>query len=230
MLSIFDPSTLQALRLTFELAALTSIILLMVATPLAWWLTRTKSILRHPFKALVTLPLVLPPTVVGFYLLIFLGPTGVLGQLTISLGLGTLSFTFGGLLIGSLVYSLPFAVQPLQNAFEAIGTRPWEVAQTLRASPWDAFFTVIVPLARPGFFMAAVLSFAHTVGEFGIVLMIGGNIPGKTQLVSTHIYGLVESMAYGQANALSALMLGFSFVVLLAMTIWGKSDSKKVQG
>ncbi len=222
MQDVIDPSILQALLLTTELAALTTLLLLILGTPIAWWLSRTNSVLRFPIKALVTLPLVLPPTVLGFYLLLILGPTGWVGHLTQSLGLGTLPFSFGGLLVGSVIYSMPFAVQPLQNAFEAIGPRPWEVAQTLRASPWDAFLTVMLPLARPGFYMAGVLSFAHTVGEFGIVLMIGGNIPGKTQVVSTQIYGFVESMDYQKANELAAFMLVFSFALLLPIAIWGQ--------
>lgn len=222
MQDVIDPSILQALLLTTELAALTTLLLLIFGTPIAWWLSRTNSVLRFPIKALVTLPLVLPPTVLGFYLLLILGPTGWVGHLTQSLGLGTLPFSFGGLLVGSVIYSMPFAVQPLQNAFEAIGPRPWEVAQTLRASPWDAFLTVMLPLARPGFYMAGVLSFAHTVGEFGIVLMIGGNIPGKTQVVSTQIYGFVESMDYQKANELAAFMLVFSFALLLPIAIWGQ--------
>ncbi len=222
MQDVIDPSILQALLLTTELAALTTLLLLILGTPIAWWLSRTNSVLRFPIKALVTLPLVLPPTVLGFYLLLILGPTGWVGHLTQSLGLGTLPFSFGGLLVGSVIYSMPFAVQPLQNAFEAIGPRPWEVAQTLRASPWDAFLTVMLPLARPGFYMAGVLSFAHTVGEFGIVLMIGGNIPGKTQVVSTQIYGFVESMDYQKANELAAFMLVISFALLLPIAIWGQ--------
>jgi len=222
MQDVIDPSILQALLLTTELAALTTLLLLILGTPIAWWLSRTNSVLRFPIKALVTLPLVLPPTVLGFYLLLILGPTGWVGHLTQGLGLGTLPFSFGGLLVGSVIYSMPFAVQPLQNAFEAIGPRPWEVAQTLRASPWDAFLTVMLPLARPGFYMAGVLSFAHTVGEFGIVLMIGGNIPGKTQVVSTQIYGFVESMDYQKANELAAFMLVFSFALLLPIAIWGQ--------
>jgi molybdate transport system permease protein len=166
----------------------------------------------------VTLPLVLPPTVLGFYILIVLGPQGWFGQLTQSLGLGVLSFSFAGLLIGSIIFSLPFAVQPIQYAFEAIGKRPMEVAATLRASPLDAFFTVALPLAKPGLFTATVLSFAHTVGEFGVVLMIGGNIPGKTQVVSTQIYGHVEAMEYAQAHWLAAGMVVFSFAVLIALS------------
>jgi molybdate transport system permease protein len=191
---------------------------LLIATPLAWWLSQTQSRWRAPVSAVVTLPLVLPPTVLGFYILIVLGPQGWVGQLTQSLGLGVLSFSFTGLLIGSIIFSLPFAVQPIQYAFEAMGRRPMEVAATLRASPMDAFFTVALPLAKPGLLTATVLSFAHTVGEFGVVLMIGGNIPGKTQVVSTQIYGHVEAMEYTQAHWLAAGMVVFSFGVLIALS------------
>ena len=206
-----------AIALTLQLASLSSALLLVIATPIAWWLSQTSSAWRKPIAALITLPLVLPPTVLGFYILIVLGPKGWIGQLTQSLGLGVLSFSFTGLLIGSLIFSLPFAVQPIQYAFEAIGRRPLEVAATLRASPLDAFFSVALPLAKPGLLTATVLSFAHTVGEFGVVLMIGGNIPGQTRVVSTQIYGYVESMAYEEAHLLSAGMLVFSFLVLLAL-------------
>jgi molybdate transport system permease protein len=210
---------LQAIRLTLELATLTTLILLIVGTPIAWWLSQTRSRWRAPVGALVTLPLVLPPSVLGFYLLVAMGPHGPLGRLTQSLGWGVLSFTFTGLLIGSVIFSLPFAVQPIQHAFEAIGRRPMEVAATLRARPLDAFFTVALPLARPGLVTAAILSFAHTVGEFGVVLMIGGNIPGATRVVSTQIYGHVEAMEYAQAHALAGGMLAFSFVVLLLLSL-----------
>ena len=206
-----------AIALTLQLASLSSALLLIIATPIAWWLSQTSSAWRKPIAALITLPLVLPPTVLGFYILIVLGPKGWIGQLTQSLGLGVLSFSFTGLLIGSLIFSLPFAVQPIQYAFEAIGRRPLEVAAPLRASPLDAFFSVALPLAKPGLLTATVLSFAHTVGEFGVVLMIGGNIPGQTRVVSTQIYGYVESMAYEEAHLLSAGMLVFSFLVLLAL-------------
>jgi molybdate transport system permease protein len=205
----------QAIWLTLQLAALTTVLLLLLATPLAWWLAHTRSRLRAAVGAVVALPLVLPPTVLGFYLLVTMGPQGPLGQLTQSLGLGTLPFTFAGLLIGSMIYSLPFAVQPLQYAFEAMGKRPLEIAATLRASPVDAFFSVVLPMTRTGFISAAVLTFAHTVGEFGVVLMLGGNIPGKTQVVSTQIYGHVEAMEYAQAHWLAGCMVVFSFVVLL---------------
>lgn len=211
--------SLQAIGLTLELASLTTLLLLLVATPLAWWLSQTTSRWRAPVGALVTLPLVLPPSVLGFYLLVAMGPHGPLGHLTQALGWGVLSFTFTGLLIGSIIYSLPFAVQPIQHAFEAMGTRPMEVAATLRASPLDAFFSVAIPLARPGLVTAAILSFAHTVGEFGVVLMIGGNIPGRTRVVSTQIYGHVEAMEFAQAHWLAAGMLVFSFVVLLALAL-----------
>lgn len=208
------PSTWPAIVLTLELATLTTLVLLLLATPLAWWLSQTRSRWRAVVSAVATLPLVLPPSVLGFYLLVAMGPHGPLGQLTLALGWGLWSFTFTGLLIGSVLFSLPFAVQPIQHAFEAIGARPMEVAATLRASPLDAFFSVALPLARPGLWTAAILSFAHTVGEFGVVLMIGGNIEGRTQVVSTQIYGHVEAMEYGQAHALSAGMLVFSFLVL----------------
>jgi molybdate transport system permease protein len=210
---------LQAIRLTVELATLTTIILLVIATPIAWWLSCTSSRWRAPISALVTLPLVLPPSVLGFYLLVAMGPDGPLGRLTLSLGWGTLSFTFTGLLIGSIIFSLPFAVQPIQHAFEAVGQRPMEVAATLRARPLDAFFSVALPLARPGLITAAILSFAHTVGEFGVVLMIGGNIPGKTRVVSTQIYGHVEAMEYAQAHWLAGGMVLLSFAVLLALSL-----------
>lgn len=217
-----SPEAWGAIVLTLELAASATVILLLLATPLAWWLSQTASRWRAPVSALVTLPLVLPPTVLGFYLLVAMGPQGPLGQITQALGWGVLSFTFAGLLIGSVVFSLPFAVQPIQHAFESIGARPMEVALTLRASPVDAFFTVALPLARPGLVTAAILSFAHTVGEFGVVLMIGGNIPGQTRVVSTQIYGHVEAMEYAQAHWLAGGMVVFSFAVLLALSMMRK--------
>ena len=217
-----SPEAWAAIVLTLELAASATVILLLLATPLAWWLSQTASRWRAPVSALATLPLVLPPSVLGFYLLVAMGPQGPLGQLTQALGWGVLSFTFAGLLIGSVVFSLPFAVQPIQHAFESIGARPMEVALTLRASPVDAFFTVALPLARPGLVTAAILSFAHTVGEFGVVLMIGGNIPGKTRVVSTQIYGHVEAMEYAQAHWLAGGMVVFSFAVLLALSMMRK--------
>ncbi len=210
-------SDIAAIWLTLKLASVTTLILLLVGTPLAWWLARTRCWLKGPVGAIVALPLVLPPTVIGFYLLLLLGPNGAVGQLTQSLGLGTLTFSFSGLVIGSVLYSMPFVVQPLHNAFLAIGPRPLEVAATLRASPLDTFFTVVIPLARPGFVTAAILGFAHTVGEFGVVLMIGGNIPDKTRVVSVQIFDHVESMEYLQAHWLAGAMLVFSFLVLLAL-------------
>jgi len=216
----------QAIGLSLQLASLTTLVLLLLATPLAWWLAHTRSAWRAPVSALVTLPLVLPPTVLGFYLLLAMGPHGPLGRLTLALGWGTLSFSFAGLLLGSVLFSLPFAVQPLQHAFASMGTRPMEVAATLRARPLDAFFTVALPLARPGLVTAAVLSFAHTVGEFGVVLMIGGNLPGQTQVVSTQIYSHVEAMAYAPAHALAACMLVFSFAVLWALSALNRRHTR----
>lgn len=213
----FSTADLGAIWLTAKLASVSTVLLLVLATPLAWWLSQTASRWRAPVAALVALPLVLPPTVLGFYLLVTLGPLGPVGQLMQWLDLGLLPFTFGGLVLGSVVYSLPFAVQPLQYAFESMGRRPLEVAATLRASPTVAFFTVALPMARPGFVTAAILSFAHTVGEFGVVLMLGGNIPGQTQVVSTQIYGHVEALQYTQAHWLSGGMVVFSFVVLLVL-------------
>jgi molybdate transport system permease protein len=207
----------SAIWLTIKLASLTTVILLVIGTPIALWLSRTRSWWRGPVGAIVALPLVLPPTVIGFYLLLSMGPNGYFGQFTQWLGLGTLTFSFAGLVIGSVIYSLPFVVQPLQNAFSAIGTRPLEVAATLRAGPWDTFFSVILPLARPGFVTASILGFAHTVGEFGVVLMIGGNIPDKTRVVSVQIYDHVEAMEYTQAHWLAGAMVVFAFFVLLAL-------------
>ena len=215
-----ESADLSAIWLTLKLATVVTILLLLLGTPIAWWLARTRSRLKGAIGAIVALPLVLPPTVLGFYLLVAMGPNGPVGRFTESLGLGTLPFTFPGLVIASLFYSLPFVVQPLQNAFEAIGDRPLEAAATLRASPWDAFWSVAVPLARPGFLSGAVLGFAHTVGEFGVVLMIGGNIPDKTRVVSVQIYDHVEAMEYAQAHGLAAGMLVFSFLVLLALYTW----------
>ena len=211
---------LDALLLTLQLASLTTLVLLLLGTPLAWWLARTRSWLKVPIGALVALPLVLPPVVLGFYLLVLMGPDGPVGRLTQALGLGLLPFSFAGLLVGSVLYSLPFVVQPLQNAFEAIGKRPLEVAATLRASPLDTFVSVVLPLARPAYLTAAVMGFAHTVGEFGVVLMIGGNIPGKTRVMSVQIYEHVEALEYTQAHWLAGGMLAFSFVVLLALHVF----------
>lgn len=207
----------QPVWLTLKLAGITTFTLMFVGTPIAWWLARTGHWLKQPVAAVVALPLVLPPTVLGFYLLLLLGPQGAVGEITQALGLGTLPFTFAGLVVASVFYSLPFVVQPLQNAFEAQGVRMLEVAATLRASPWDRFLTVAVPLARPGFMTAAVLAFAHTVGEFGVVLMIGGNIPGETKVLSVAIYDHVETLEYDQAHLLAGGMLMFSFAVLLVL-------------
>lgn len=207
----------QPVFLTAKLAGVTTITLLILATPLAWWLARTRHWLKQPIASVVALPLVLPPTVLGFYLLLLMGPQGPVGQLTQALGLGTLPFTFAGLVVASVIYSLPFAVQPLQNAFEAISERTLEVAATLRASPLDQFVSVALPLARPGFLTAAVLTFAHTVGEFGVILMIGGNIPGETRVLSVAVYDHVETLNYDQAHWLSGGLIGFAFVVLLCL-------------
>jgi len=214
---IFSAADLSAIWLTVKLATVVTIILLLIGTPVAWWLSRTRSAWKGPVGALVALPIVLPPTVLGFYLLVTLGPNGPIGQLTQVLGLGVLPFTFAGLVVGSVLYSMPFVVQPLQNAFDAIGERPLEAAATLRATPLDAFFSVALPLAKPGFLTATILGFAHTVGEFGVVLMIGGNIPGKTRVVSVQIYDHVEALEYTQAHWLSAGMVLFAFLVLLGL-------------
>ena len=215
------PDDWSAVWLTLKLASLVTLLLLIVGTPIAWWLARTRSRLRNVIGAVVALPIVLPPTVLGFYLLIVMGPQGPVGQLTESLGLGRLPYTFAGLVVASVFYSLPFVVQPIQNAFMAMGERPLEVAATLRASPWERFVHVALPLARPGFITAAVLGFAHTVGEFGVVLMIGGNIPGKTQVLSVQIYNHVEAIEYAQAHGLAAGLVSFSFAVLLALYTLG---------
>lgn len=206
---------LTALGVTLKLAATSTAVLLLLGTPLAWWLAHSRWRLKFLLEAMVALPLVLPPTVLGFYLLITLGPEGPIGKLTSAMGGTTLAFSFAGLVIGSVVYSLPFVVQPLQNAFSAIGTRPLEAAATLRASPLDRFFTVAIPMARPGILTAAVLGFAHTIGEFGVVLMIGGNIPGETRVASIAVYDHVENLDYLGAHWLSAALLVVSFVLLL---------------
>lgn len=217
---------LSAILLTLKLAGLTTALLLLIGTPIAWWLARTSSRLKGPISAVVALPLVLPPTVLGFYLLVLMGPHGAVGHLTQALGLGVLPFTFPGLVVASVLYSLPFMVQPLQNAFEAIGERPPEAAATLRAGAWDTFFSVILPLARPGFLTGAILGFAHTLGEFGVVLMIGGNIPDRTRVLSVTIYDHVEAMEHTQAHWLAAGMLVFSFLVLLAVNAFKPSGRK----
>ena len=222
----FTSSDWMAIRLTLELASLTTLLLVLLGTPVAWWLSRTNSRAKPVIVSLVAMPLVLPPSVIGFYLLVFMGPHGPLGQLTQSLGLGTLPFTFGGLLFASCIYSLPFVVQPLHNAFEAIDERMYEAAATLRAGPLDRFFSVAVPLAKPGFLTAAVLGFAHTVGEFGVVLMIGGNIPDKTRVVSVQISDYVEALEYSEAHRLAALMLVFAFVVLFLLYTFNPTRKK----
>lgn len=224
---LLTASDLQAIGLTLQVAALTTCILLLVGTPLAWWLARTQSWMKKPISALVAMPLVLPPTVLGFYLLVLMGPHGPVGQWMQALGLGPLPFTFGGLVVASAFYSLPFMVQPLQNAMEAMGTRPLEVASSLRSSPVDTFFSVVIPLCKPGFVTGAVMCFAHTVGEFGVVLMVGGNIPGVTRVISVQIYDHVEAMEYADAHRLAAVMLGFSFVVLLTLYSY---NGRRTQG
>ncbi len=224
---MLSPGDVAAVWLTVKLAGLVTLILLAVGTPLAWWLARTRSWLKAPVGAVVALPIVLPPSVLGFYLLVAMGPNGPAGQLMQSLGWGVLTFTFTGLVVASVFYSLPFVVQPLQNAFEAMGERPMEVAATLRASPLDAFFSVAVPLARPGFLTATVMGFAHTVGEFGVVLMVGGNIPGQTRVVSVQIYDYVEALEYGSAHRLAAVMLVFSFSVLLMLYLLNPTGRRR---
>ena len=225
---MFSEGDVTAIFLTLRLATTVTLILLVLGAPLAWWLARTNSRLKGPIGAFVALPLVLPPTVLGFYLLLTLGPNGPIGQVTQSLGLGTLAFSYSGLVIGSVLYSLPFVVQPLQNAFEAIGDRPLEVAATLGASPIDRYFSIAIPMAKPGFFTAAVLGFAHTVGEFGVVLMIGGNIPGETRVISVQIYDHVEALAYDEANRLALLMIVFSFLVLLSVYGLRKKSQRQI--
>ncbi|MDO8311479.1 MAG: molybdate ABC transporter permease subunit [Sideroxyarcus sp.] len=220
------PDDLQAVWLTLKLASVTTILLLLIATPLAWWLAHSRSWYKGVVSALVALPLVLPPTVLGFYLLLLMGPNGPVGGLTRALHLGNLPFTFAGLVIGSVLFSLPFAVQPIQNAFEAMGRRPLEVAATLRAGAWDRFYSVALPLARPGFLTAIILAFAHTVGEFGVVLMLGGNIPGETRVLSVAIYSHVEAMEYQPAHLLAGGMVLFSFIVLLGLYLTGGKLAK----
>jgi molybdate transport system permease protein len=217
----------SAVVLTLKLASITTGLLLLLGTPLAWWLASTRSWLKPAVGALVALPLVLPPTVIGFYLLVAMGPQGPVGQFTQALGLGLLPFSFAGLVVGSVFYSLPFVVQPLQNAFEAIGARPLEAAATLRASPLDTFFSVVLPLARPGYLSATVMGFAHTVGEFGVVLMIGGNIPNTTRVLSVQIYDHVEALEYSQAHWLAAGMVLFSFAALLALYAFSRTGRHK---
>jgi molybdate transport system permease protein len=219
MMPLLSTQDLQAFGLTLRLAATVTAVLLLLGTPLAWWLAQTRSRWQRPVAAVIALPLVLPPTVLGFYLLLLLGPQGAVGRLIAAMGLSALPFTFGGLVVGSVLYSLPFVVQPLHNAFEAIGARPLEVAACLRASPLDRFFSVACPMALPGFITATVLGFAHTMGEFGVVLMIGGNIPGQTRVLSMRIFDHVEAGEYSQAHTLSLCLLVFSFAALLAMSL-----------
>ena len=222
MLNEFD---ISALFVTLKLASVSTVILLLIGTPIAWWLSQTRFKFKVVFEAIIALPLVLPPTVLGFYLLITLGSNGPVGKLLESLGGSSIAFTFSGLVVGSVIYSIPFVVQPLQNSFSGIGSRPLEVAATLGASPLDRFFTVAVPLARSGFMTAAVLGFAHTVGEFGVVLMIGGNIPGETGVLSIAIYDHVEAMEYGQAHWLSGGLLILSFIMLLFVYLFNRRFS-----
>ena len=222
MLSEFD---ITALFVTLKLASVSTLILLLLGTPLAWWLSQTRWKLKTILEAIIALPLVLPPTVLGFYLLITLGPNGPVGRMLESLGGASIAFTFTGLVVGSVIYSMPFVVQPLQNAFSGIGRRPMEVAATLRASPLDRFFSIAVPLARSGFITAVVLGFAHTVGEFGVVLMIGGNIPGETQVLSIAIYDHVEALEYGQAHWLAGGLLLLSFLMLMMVYIFNRRFS-----
>jgi len=223
-----DAQDWAAIYLTLKLASTVTILLLLVGTPIAWWLAHTRSRLRPFISAAVAMPLVLPPTVLGFYLLLLMGPHGPIGKFTEVLGIGLLPFTFGGLVLASTFYSLPFVVQPIQNAIQAIGPRPLEVAATLRARPWDCFCSVVLPLARPGFMTAAILGFSHTVGEFGVVLMIGGNIPEKTRVVSVQIFDHVEALEYAQAHWLAAGMVLFSFLVLLLLYTLDPQARKQV--
>ncbi|RJX30245.1 MAG: molybdate ABC transporter permease subunit [Oxalobacter sp.] len=213
----FSAQACSTIWLTIKLALLTTAILIVISTPIAWWLSQTASRWKLPVSALVTLPMVLPPSVLGFYLLVAMGPHGPIGRFTETIGIGLLPFSFGGLVIASVFYSLPFVVQPIQNAFETIGRGPLEAAATLRASPFDTFFNVTLPLAKPGYLSATVMGFAHTVGEFGVVLMIGGNIPDKTRVISVQIFDHVEALEYAQAHWLSAGMLVFAFVSLIAL-------------
>jgi len=220
-----SPEDLSALTLTLKVASLATSILLILGTPLAWWLARTESRWKGFCSALVALPIVLPPSVLGFYLLILMSPNGIVGKLTQQLGIGTLPFTFAGLVVASVLYSLPFVVQPLQNTFSSIGNAPLEAAATLRASPLNTFFTVVLPLSKTGFLTAAILGFTHTVGEFGVVLMVGGNIPDKTRVVSVQIYNHVEALEYSAAHTLAGGLLVFSFLVLLLLYSTQKHNS-----
>lgn len=222
---MLSQSDLSAILLTVQLATTVTVVLLILGTPIAWWLAHTHSLWRRPVAAVIAMPLVLPPTVLGFYLLIFMAPQGWLGQVTHSLGMGSLVFTFWGLVVGSVIYSLPFVVQPLYNALLALGERPLEVAATLGASPWDRFVSVVIPMARSGFITAAALGFAHTVGEFGVVLMIGGNIPDETRVISVLLYDHVEALDYARAHWLAGGLVVFSFLLLLMLYGLQKSPS-----
>ena len=226
-MSPFSGDTWQSIALTVELASITTVVLLAVGTPLAWWLARSQTLWTEVVAAIVALPLVLPPTVLGFYLLLALGPNGPGGWIAGAWGGRTLAFTFGGLIVGSVLYAMPFVVQPIRNAFFAMGERPLEVAATLRASPARAFWTVAVPLARPAFLTGAVLGFAHTVGEFGLVLMIGGNIPGRTKVLSVAIFDYVETSQWPQASLLAGSMVIFAFAVILTVTLIDKQTTRK---
>lgn len=224
---LLTPDNLQALWLTFQVAALTTLILLLLGTPLAWWLARSRGWLVRPVGALVSMPLVLPPSVLGFYLLVVLGPNGAVGGWMQSVGLPTLPFTFAGLVVASVLYSLPFMVQPILGSMQALGERPLEAAATLRASPWDRFVHVVLPLCRPGIVTGCIMSFAHTVGEFGVVLMVGGNIPGVTRVVSVQIFDHVEALEYADAHRLAAVMLVFAFVVLMTLQLYNARQTQR---
>jgi molybdate transport system permease protein len=227
---MFSDADIATIVLTLKLATIVTVLLLLIGTPIALWLARTRSWLKGPVSAIVAMPLVLPPTVLGFYLLVAMGPEGFVGKFTESIGLGTLPFTFWGLVVASVFYSMPFVVQPIHNAIEAIGTRPLEAAATLRAGPIDRFFSVVLPLAKPGFLTAAILGFAHTVGEFGVVLMIGGNIPGETRVVSVQIYDYVEALEYANAHRLAGALVMFSFATLLCLyLVHGRSALRRTR-
>src|SRR5690606_2309054 len=226
-MQMYTDENIGAILLTIKLAGLTTCILLVIGTPIAWWLARTRSWLKGPVGAIVALPIVLPPSVIGFYLLVALGPNGPVGHFTQWLGLGTLPFSFAGLVIGSVFYSMPFVVQPIQNAFEAMGDRPLEVAATLRASPLDTFFNVALPLAKTGYLTAIVIGFAHTVGELGVILMVGGNIPGVTRTISVQIYDHVEALEYAQAHVLAGGMVAFSLLVLMTLYLLNPTGRRK---
>ena len=227
---LYSHDDLQAIWLTVKLAFVVTLCLLLISTPLAWWLARTDSKLRNFLHALVSMPLILPPSVLGFYLLLSYGPSGPIGFVTHSLGLGTLAFSFSGLVLASIIYSLPFVVQPIYNTMRALGDQPLEAAATLRSGPWDRFFYVVLPLSRSGFLTAAVLGFAHTVGEFGVVLMIGGNIPGQTHVIAVQIFDIVDALNYPKALVLSATMVIFSLFILSILYGFNKDAGKSLLG